>query len=401
MKTFCVLPWTHLNVWPDGNVYSCCMADNAKPLSSLKDGTLAEAWNSDRLKRMRLDMLAGRESPECSKCFEIERSGMPSLRTRSNSQFSHHAAGARDATGADGSVRTLKLAYFDIRFSNVCNLKCRTCCPDLSSAWHQDAAALSGGAPVPGLLHAAADPERLWNEVEPLLERAEEIYFAGGEPLVMEEHYRMLDALVERKLFHVRLCYNTNFSTLAWKGRDLAGIWSRFEVVRVGASLDGSGARGEYLRKNISWEQVEKNRRILAETCPDVEFHLAPTLSAFNAFHLSDFHREWLDRGWCTPEGFYVNLLLEPPEYRAQVLPRALRERAAAKMRAHAESLRPLWTHRDQPVGERWLAAADFMLAEDREDLLPAFKKRTAELDALRGESCAAVFPELADILRP
>ena len=76
----------------------------------------------------------------------------------------------------------------------------------------------------------------------------EEIYFAGGEPLIMEEHYRILKKLDERKMYHVRLKYNTNFSQMTFKKLDVMEIWNRFESVKIGASLDGMGKRGEYLR---------------------------------------------------------------------------------------------------------------------------------------------------------
>jgi radical SAM protein with 4Fe4S-binding SPASM domain len=393
--SFCVLPWMHLSVWPDGRVYPCCMADNDKPLGSLRQGTLADAWNSERLRRMRLDMTSGRQSPECFKCFEVERSGMPSLRRRVNEQFAHLTDRAAE-TQPDGAVRSMRLAYFDVRFSNICNFKCRTCWPELSSAWQADARALWPHLQIPGLIRAAADPERLWKELEPQLEHVEEVYFAGGEPLVMEEHYRVLDRLIELERFDVRLCYNTNFSTLTFKGRDVTKSWSLFKTVRVGASLDGMGARGEYLRKGQVWAEVEANRARLAERCPGVEFDISPTLSVFNALHLADFHREWVERGWVSPEGFHINLLLDPPEYRAQVLPPRLKAVAVRKYRKHVDDVL-----RGARAGaaERWLAAASFLEAEDHSALLPKTRERTAAVDALRGERGSAVFPELAELL--
>ena len=77
----------------------------------------------------------------------------------------------------------------------------------------------------------------------------------------MEEHYRILKKLDERKMYHVRLKYNTNFSQMVFKKLDVMEIWNRFESVKIGASLDGMGKRGEYLRKGQSWEQVEENRK--------------------------------------------------------------------------------------------------------------------------------------------
>lgn len=35
-KSFCIMPWTHLHTWPNGNVFPCCIADSAKPIGNLK-----------------------------------------------------------------------------------------------------------------------------------------------------------------------------------------------------------------------------------------------------------------------------------------------------------------------------------------------------------------------------
>ena len=95
-----------------------------------------------------------------------------------------------------------------------------------------------------------AGPEALWRQIEPLLPALEEVYFAGGEPLVMEEHERILRFLIDRRLFHVRLIYNTNFSVMAYRGSDFVRMWDRFETVRIGARLDA--IRDEDFRRTFS-----------------------------------------------------------------------------------------------------------------------------------------------------
>ena len=82
---------------------------------------------------------------------------------------------------------------------------------------------------------------KFWNQIEPLLEHVEHIYFAGGEPLIMDEHYQVLDYFVKHQKFDVEISYNTNFSVMKFKGRDIMRIWDQFKNVRVGASLDASG----------------------------------------------------------------------------------------------------------------------------------------------------------------
>ena len=83
--------------------------------------------------------------------------------------------------------------------------------------------------------------------------------------MLMDEHYKMLELLIEKNLTHVRLIYNTNFSELTYKKRDVLTMWKQFDSVSVGASLDGMGARGEYMRKGTVWNDIEDNRKRLLE----------------------------------------------------------------------------------------------------------------------------------------
>ena len=344
-------------------------------------------------------MLAGKESSECHKCYEIERSGFPSLRRRANDQFGSHYPEVEE-TAEDGRVRVFRMPYMDIRFSNICNFRCRTCCPELSSAWHADGKKLYGDHNKPKIISAADDPETLWRQVEPLLEHVEEVYFAGGEPLVMEEHYRILEALVARRKFDVRLIYNTNFSVTTFKGRDVMRLWDRFRTVRIGASLDAMGRRGEYLRKGQVWEQAVRNRERMLEICPRAEFSISPTLSVMNVFHLPDFHREWLEKGYIGQLGMYINLLLDPEEYRVQVLPRDLKLRMAEMYERHIDQVvRPTGEHW-RWVAERFQAAISFAGAQDLSSKLPKFRETVSKMDAIRGESFAEVFPEMAEVYR-
>ena len=287
------------------------------------------------------------------------------------------------------------MPYLDIRFSNICNLRCRICDTTQSSAWVADARAL--GLPVEGegIRKSYADWDALWRLLQPLLQEGlEEIAFLGGEPLIMEEHYRVLDFLIAQGLTDVRLNYITNFSTLRFQGRDVLGLWSRFPDVHVAASLDGSGRRGEYMRKGLRWDQVVANREEMLRRCPDVAFSVPATLSIFNALHLPDFHREWVEKGYIDRNAFGLNMLGDPAMYRVEVLPAALKERVLESYRRHRES----FLDAGGAAARDFAAAQRFMEEKDCSELLPDFVAMTRRLDHLRGEDCREVFPELAEL---
>ena len=392
-RVFCLLPWTHLHIRTDGCARPCCMWDGPS-MGNAHSSSIDELRNSSDMKTLRSDMMKGRPVAGCWKCYEEERSGFCSMRQRNNIVFERHR-GRERLTAPDGTLPRLSVPFLDIRFSNVCNLRCRTCDATLSSSWVGDARALGLSVEGGGVRKSYDDWAALWRQLQPLLEEGiEEIVFAGGEPLIMEEHYQILDFLLARGLTDVRLRYNTNFSALRFQGRDVIGLWSRMHDVKVAASLDGSGRRGEYLRKGLRWDEVVANREEMLRRCPEVAFSIAATPSIFNALHLPDFHREWAEKGFIDRNAFTLNLLVAPAIYCMQVLPATLKARVLESYRRHQET----FLDADGTAARDFAAAARFMEAQDRSDLLPGFLAMTRRLDWVRGEDCREVFPELAGI---
>tara|TARA_B100001057_G_scaffold96324_3_gene92920 strand:+ start:3077 stop:4453 length:1377 start_codon:yes stop_codon:yes gene_type:complete len=395
-KTFCMLPWTHLHSWPDGRVLPCCMAPSDQVLGDLKEQSFEQIWNSTKLKKMRTNMREGRACKECSRCYEMEKSGMPTTRTWANNWFSNHFDKV-ESTKVDGTVDKVNIPYIDFRFSNICNFKCRSCGPELSSSWYDDQKKLYGSSPTERkIIRPYKNEEMFWEKVEPYMDGLEEIYFAGGEPLIMEEHYRILKRLDERKMYHVRLKYNTNFSQMVFKGMDVLDIWSRFEHVKIGASLDGAYERGEYIRKGQDWNQVLENGRNMRNRCQNAFLFLSSCLSVYNSFHMSDFHIDWIKKGWIDPVGgSLINPLMTPEELSIQILPKYMKERLTQKW----EEADTFMRSQGNTEG-RYKMLTDHLWAKDSTHLIPEFIKRTEKVDKIRNENWLTVFPELSDLAK-
>jgi hypothetical protein len=234
----------------------------------------------------------------------------------------------------------------------------------------------------------------MWEQLIPHLDYVEQIYFAGGEPLMMAEHYNILDELVQRGKFDVRLIYNTNFTHTDLKGKSVFEYWKLFDSVAVGASLDASDARGEYIRKGTNWAVVEQNRHDMMKVCPEVDFYISPTLSIMNAWHLPDFHRDWVERGLIRAQDLNVNILQDPLYYRIDIAPAEYKERLAAKYSDHITWLRKQDTLERATQG--FESAIKFMMATDNTHLIDTFWRKTNELDDIRRENIMEVIPELA-----
>jgi radical SAM protein with 4Fe4S-binding SPASM domain len=396
-KTFCIYPWIHLHAYPTGEAYPCCHAEmGVGQIGNCRTDTLKTIWNSNKQKHLRQNMLNETLDSTCGRCYEQEDNGFFSGRRSANKHHGHHIKKIHD-TLPDGTVDKFEMTYWDIRFSNLCNLKCRSCGHIFSSQWYQDQAKLAGGDWKDRntvLNYAGRTETDMWEQLETHLDYVEQIYFAGGEPLLMEEHYRILDELVRRKRFDVRLIYNTNFTHTDLKGRSVFEYWKLFDSVAVGASLDDSGPRAEYIRKGTDWAVVEQNRQDMLRICPEVDFYISPTLSIMNAWHMPDFHRDWVERGFINAQDLNVNILQDPAYYRIDIAPAEYKERLATKYLNHI-----LWLREHDSLGratQGFESAITFMMATDNTHLIDTFWRKTHELDNIRKENIMNIIPELA-----
>jgi radical SAM protein with 4Fe4S-binding SPASM domain len=391
-KTFCIYPWIHLHAYPTGEAYPCCHAEMAYPVGHCKENTLEEIWHGDAMKKLRQDMLSETPNAACTRCYEQEQSGFFSGRRSANKHHGHHIKKL--------STTPFEMTYWDIRFSNLCNLRCRSCGHIFSSSWYQDQARLAGpewrGNNVP-LNYAGQTETDMWEQLLPHIDYVEQIYFAGGEPLMMDEHYRILEELERRERFDVRLIYNTNFTQTKLKERSVFDYWRKFHSVAVGASLDAMGPRAEYIRKGTDWVVVEDNRRRMLDMCPNVDFYISPTLSIMNAWHLPDFHRAWTERGLIRAQDLNVNLLQDPVHYRIDIAPMKYKQRLRVKFEEHLEWLRPQDRLTRATVG--FESSINFLMATDNTRLLETFWKKTNQLDNLRRENWRDAVPELEALL--
>ena len=388
-KTFCIYPWIHLHAYPTGEAYPCCHAEmGVGQVGNCRTNTLEEIWQNDAMTKLRSDMLSEAPNPTCGRCYEQEESGFFSGRKSANKHHGHHVKKL--------DTNPFEMTYWDIRFSNLCNLKCRSCGHIFSSQWYQDQAKLAGGDwrdRNTVLNYAGRTETDMWSQLEPHLDYVEQIYFAGGEPLLMEEHYNILEELVKRGRFDVRLIYNTNFTHTDLKGRSVFEYWKQFKSIAVGASLDGMGQAAEYIRKGTKWSDVVQNRHDMIRTCPRVDFYISPTLSILNAWHLPDFHRKWVAHGLIRTQDLNVNILQDPAHYRIDIAPAEYKQRLEEKYRQHLD-----WLRDQDPLGratQGFESAITFMNATDNTQLIDTFWRKTYELDSIRNESWSDALPEL------
>jgi len=439
--TFCVLPWIHMATRPNGDMRLCCSAnasgagtdhtvglvkENGKPINFSNTDPMT-AWNSEYMRNVRLTMMDSKVPASCTKCFAEESKGVVSKRMWETSTWMERGTdlvNLLNETKADGTVKE-QLKYLDLRLGHTCNIKCVMCSPHDSSKWVKDWKVLEPQLEDPEVKRQMQwdkgafdnkwhENEIFWDQLYKQIPYLEEVYFAGGEPLMIAEHKKFIEEIVRSGYNKkIRLRYNTNGILV---DEELIDLWKNFELVKVGVSMDAAGPRNNYIRFPTDWETVERNLHMLDNTPDNIRPSIATAIQIFNIKHLPDF-MHWKvssnfrkvnteDIKGIKAGGGLVNmhLLYIPTFLSVQILPKEDKEEIRdlfSKFKGWLELNHDSAGFWDvNPYGwRRWEAILNHMDAQDNSHLLPGFKEYVNKLDAIRGVNAKDVFPELAHLL--
>ncbi len=403
--TFCILPWNHLMIQPNGNIQPCCMTPHDMPIGNTKDDTLEEVWNGFVMKNIRKKMLKGERPMLCNRCYMMEDNGAVSPRVNLTDKFRRDVKDLVAQTDPEtGHSNTFTLKYWDFRFSNICNFKCRMCGTFASSKWVDDEMALHGKS-FNGLMNFRSESkEDIMNYVDKFIYDVEEIYFAGGEPLIMDEHYIILEKLIAAGRTDVLLRYNTNFSHIQFKKWDLQKLWKPFidnprGRVQLFASLDAVGPVAELARNGTKWNDVHNN--IKTALSSGVEVFVSPTVSVINVFHVTDLFDTIVNLGVKPEYIIFNNFLTDPQCYDIRILPEDLKEELMRKLEKYGDNL-PNGPYKNA-INNAINAWVNFLYSEFNVDLLQLQISRrellrvTTILDVRRNENFLDVNPQYKD----
>ena len=405
-NSFCMLPFVHMHITPDGKPLPCCIG-NMKYSHSIgrKNLSIEEMVNSDFMKNLRMNMINGIRHEVCSGCHKIEDSGTGtySFRNTANEKYKKHAPRVLRRTTKDGHLADFKMRYFDIRLSHVCNMKCRTCNSGYSSLW--EAEDKKQGINITFDMMHDRNPTT-FDEILEHVPYMEECYCAGGEPMVDDYHYYLLEALIEKGRTDVRLSYNTNLSKLKFKKYNVLELWEQFDhPVNVYSSIDHCEERAEYIRNGTKWNDIETNiKRLLLE--PNVNLQISSTVSMLNYVTLEQFFKKMLTTGLMPGGDWQLNPVSNPEWISVFNLPQEMKDAGRQGINNIIEYL----TSKDKLVRTYKKRNYNFehtinniksfpdlvdSSGVDFNDVRPEFVCETRRLDQLRKETFVEVFPEL------
>ena len=255
-KLFCLAPWTHAFIGPNGERRICCQSSE-KSQQTYSD--LHSFWNGKRLKSVRASLLIGKVPPECNRCAEQVYSA-DTYNHIFNNKYNSLATSIIKNTSSDGHT-SLKPINFDYRLTNQCNLKCRMCSELYSSAILQEKK-IFNIATMP-MNFSAEDVRSAHQELITALsnDQIDELYWAGGEPLLSSFHWEFMQLTIQQdKAKNISCVYNTNLTTLTYKGQHLYhDILKYFKTSFIHCSMDAYEDHAEYLRTGLQWNVWKKN----------------------------------------------------------------------------------------------------------------------------------------------
>lgn len=394
------MPWIHFHVTQEGYVTPCCQAKWDKELAfgDVNAESIHQIWNGKKINSFRKVMLKGDRDVRCTRCYTKEDEGADSFRNITNKKYQEDVLKI-----ANSDVKSyVQPIYLDIRFSNKCNLRCRICGPWSSSNWSRDYALLKDNNKYQDevITYGINDSERLMDEFRSLTPNLNQIYFAGGEPLLIEQNYQILDLLIAANRIDVELFYNSNATILNLKGRYIIDYWKKFNQVTFSASIDDFGQPFEFQRKNANWDVVQANLRTIQQECPHVKILITPTVSIYNIFHLPEFHRIMVAKNIIPPQNFIPSMLIQPLEYNIQILPTNLKMQIKDNLEFHLNWLKSVLSFEneiDSYCFNQFKSIITFMFAQDKNQDWHKLVSRETALDHIRSESFVKVFPEYAE----
>jgi MoaA/NifB/PqqE/SkfB family radical SAM enzyme len=391
---FCVLPWVSLEASPIGTVRPCCLADdeildNDGNKFELSTANFADIQNSNHMTALREEFLAGKKPQTCRKCWNEERGGRTSKRMHTLNRLKH------TITDSEWTSDAKPLLFLDLKLGNICNLKCRIC-----GSWSSSKFAAEEISFLPReeqkesfpyqMLRAGAWPrenQQFWNQIDSVLDDIRYIEFTGGEPFMIQEHFAMLQGMVDRGIAHqVEIHYNTNGTHYPEHAIE---IWKHFKTVEIAFSIDDVAERFEYQRSNAEWTEVLKNFakfKKLKSTLPNIQLQCCITVNVFNIRYIQHV------AAWANFHEFdfvYWNMMHDAWYFSIATLP----DTAKTALTAYLNNCQP-----PAKFQEEFAHIRDFMNNGASTDGF-MLRMKIEDLDRKRNQDFAQVCPEMARLI--
>ena len=375
----CLLPWTHLEIDVNGGASPCCLYKGNIPNVKVYEQSLKTIQKNEYMERLRQKFKNGERPLSCESCWQEEDAGKTSKRMNSIYKMRNSL---KDWT--PNSEPSLK--FIDFKLGNVCNLKCRICGSWSSSKWAQEELDYGENPVAKKNLLEGGWPKKhpkFFEDVKEDLADAEYFEFTGGEPFMIQNHFKILEHCVEKGYAKNQdIHYNTNGTQLP--PREIFDLWKNFKRVEIAFSIDDVGEQFQYQRHPANWKEVNHNlNQFKIYQTANMEFQICTTISIFNIFSLAKIAL-WVRN--FDPKFFYVNTCFDPDYFNIQTLPKQIKNIVNSRYSMLTDF---------QPT-LRFMNSAH----RDSEEIKEQRKARILQTDKYREENFGDVFPLLNKVLQ-
>ena len=406
-KTFCPMPFCHVNVKQEGKVSACWRYPDR--IGDYTNESIIEIWNGDKLKTLRKQLLNGERPEGCRSCWDMEDSGVKSTRQQTAEDYKKiiDFETVKETIANDYSMPLGNLKSVEVRFDNICNLMCRHCSPDYSSVWEvavKRDEALNKKMIQLGTFRKQEEHvklnDRIIDEIGSLSDNLVEVMLAGGEPLYHDKHYKFIESLLPNAN-KIMLSYNSNLTTLEYKGKNILDLWKNFRRVLLRVSIDGDRDCYQYVRVHNDLDKVERNIAQVIEL-PNAKVNATCTTSLLNITRLTSIVEYFLSLG----AYFHTSIVQYPRALNPKLLPQELKDKVTADWTAWIKDIDnniaknvkytnniDLELHK-KSVLKFGNQVVDYMNSADWHNHWPEFVDYTNTLDAHLKTDILDVYPE-------
>jgi len=258
-KSICTLPWTGFELEPSGTVKNCVISKTN--LGTINKTNIKDIIHGKENIELKEAMLKGEMPANCAGCYRQEKN-TTNLSSISSRLYYLKEVGAKTELTLYDDVKNFSLKHVDLRWTNSCNQACVYCGPEYSSKWAQEL-----GEKVKSNKEARQEVK---DYVFENITQLENVYLAGGEPMLMKENLEFLQLLKEKNP-DCTIRVNTNLSTTK---TGIFELLCSFKNVHWTVSVETIEEEYEYIRHLGSWKNFIANLETIRKLDHKISFNM-------------------------------------------------------------------------------------------------------------------------------
>lgn len=312
--SFCAAKWYNASIHlGHGYTHSCHLPLPHEINKEELESNPSAIHNTEHKKKQRKMMLEGDRPSECEYCWKIEDIKRDNISDRVFKsriyKIEDIARLPKQSWDADVNLKTLELS-----FDRICNFACSYCNAGYSTTWANDLKSFGpyqyfkteGGGQYQ---HdgKSFEPYGKFNVGNPYIEAffrwwpnlskdLQELRFTGGEPVMSNNFWRLMEIVKTQELEHMALAVNSNMGMKKSLLDKLIELTNSLNVKMFDlyTSNESLGAHAEYIRDGMVYDQWKKNLIHFIENAKFRSVTIMMTINSLCLFSVTEFMDDML-----------------------------------------------------------------------------------------------------------